>query len=80
MHLPIGGPRIWRRLVSRWWHPTARMQREWEQRAQSDAFGYIGRGYAETDALFWKSGETDLDDQILHGICLKPEAAALEIG
>ena len=56
------------------------MQREWEQRAQSDAFGYIGRGYAETDAKFWSSGETDLADHILRDIDLKPSASAVEIG
>jgi len=56
------------------------MQREWEQRAQSDAFGYIGRGYAETDAKFWASGETDLTDLILRDIELKPSASAVEIG
>lgn len=56
------------------------MQREWEQRAQSDAFGYIGRGYAESDALFWSSGETDLTQLILEGLSLKPTSTALEIG
>lgn len=56
------------------------MQREWEQRAQSDAFGYIGRGYAETDAKFWSSGETDLEELILRDIELQPSASALEIG
>jgi SAM-dependent methyltransferase len=80
MQSPIGGPRFWRRLVSRWWQPTTRMQREWEQRAQSDAFGYIGRGYAESDAKFWSSGETDLEELILRDIDLKPSASAVEIG
>ncbi len=56
------------------------MQREWEQRAQSDSFGYIGRGYAETDAKFWSSGETDLTDLILRDIELSPAASAVEIG
>jgi SAM-dependent methyltransferase len=56
------------------------MQREWEQRAQADAFGYIGRGYAESDALFWQSGVTDVDELVLDGITLAPAAAALEIG
>jgi SAM-dependent methyltransferase len=56
------------------------MQREWEQRAQSDAFGYIGRGYAETDAKFWASGETDLTDLILRDIDLRPSASVVEIG
>jgi len=56
------------------------MQREWEQRAQSDAFGYIGRGYAESDDLFWASGETDLTQLILCDMEVPPEAAVLEIG
>ncbi|MFI5357201.1 MAG: methyltransferase domain-containing protein [Opitutales bacterium] len=80
MQPPIGGPRFWRRLVSRWWHPALRMQREWEQRAQADAFGYIGRGYAETDAAFWLSGPVDLQRLILPGVQLAPDAEALEIG
>jgi SAM-dependent methyltransferase len=80
MHIPIGGPRFWRRLVSRWWNPTDRMQREWEQRAQADAFGYIGRGYAESDTLFWQSGRTDMERLVLDGIELAPGASALEIG
>lgn len=56
------------------------MKREWEQRAQSDALGYIGRGYAENDELFWSSGETDLSQLILNGITIDPKASALEIG
>jgi len=56
------------------------MQREWERRAQSDSFGYIGRGYAETEAKFWSSGETDLSELILRDIDLKPAASAVEIG
>lgn len=80
MRYPIGGPRFWRRLVSRWWRPDARMQREWEQRAQADAFGYIGRGYAEDDARFWSSGETDVARLLLDGLECAPGAAVLEIG
>ncbi len=56
------------------------MRREWEQRAESDAFGYIGRGYAENDAMFWASGETDIVEQVLDGITLDRSAAVLEIG
>jgi SAM-dependent methyltransferase len=80
MKHPIGGPRIWRRLVTRWWQPAARMQREWEARARLDAKGYIGRGYATSDALFWASGENDLTHVILRDIELDPAAAVLEIG
>ena len=80
MQLPIGGPRFWRRLVTRWWRPGQRMKREWEQRAQSDALGYIGRGYAENNELFWSSGETDLTQLIFDGITVDPKTSALEIG
>ena len=80
MKHPIGGPRIWRRLVTRWWQPAARMQREWEARARLDAKGYIGRGYAASDALFWASGEDDLTQVVLRDSELDPAAAVLEIG
>lgn len=80
MQSPIGGPRIWRRLVSRWLQPARRMEREWDERARTDALGYIGRGYADSDATFWASGESDLTRLILDGIRLDPRASTLEIG
>lgn len=80
MQSPIGGPRFWRRLVSRWWRPVERMQREWNERAQTDPQGYIGRGYAASDARFWASGGPDLEGLILDGLDLDPRAAVLEIG
>lgn len=80
MQSPIGGPRFWRRLVSRWWRPVERMRREWDERAQADARGFIGRGYAASDAQFWASGGPDLEGLILDGLELDPRAAALEIG
>lgn len=80
MQSPIGGPRFWRRLVSRWWRPVDRMQREWNERAQTDPQGFIGRGYSASDAQFWASGSPDLEGLILDGLELDPRAAALEIG
>ena len=80
MQLPIGGPRIWRRLVSGWWQPEARMRREWEARARLDAKGYIGRGYAASEELFGASGESDLNNLILQDIELDAGASSLEIG
>lgn len=56
------------------------MEREWDERARTDALGYIGRGYADSDATFWASGEPDLTRLILDGIQLDPRASALEIG
>ena len=56
------------------------MRREWEARARLDAKGYIGRGYATTDELFWASGESDLTNVVLQDIELNAEAAVLEIG
>lgn len=80
MQSPIGGPRFWRRLVSRWWQPVERMQREWDERARTDPQGYIGRGYAASDDRFWASGSPDLEGLILDGLDLDPRAAVLEIG
>lgn len=80
MQTPIGGPRFWRRLVSRWWQPVQRMEREWDERARLDAMGFIGRGYADSDATFWASGETDLTGLILNDLVLDPRGATLEIG
>jgi len=56
------------------------MQREWNERAQTDPQGYIGRGYAGSDAQFWASGAPDLDGLILDGLELDRRAAVLEIG
>lgn len=80
MQSPIGGPRFWRRLVSRWWRPVERMQREWNERGVSDPQGFIGRGYANSDVQFWASGAPDLEGLILDGLDLDPRASALEIG
>ena len=80
MQSPIGGPRFWRRLVSRWWRPVDRMQAEWNRRAETDPQGFIGRGYATSDAQFWASGTPDLEGLILDGLELEARAATLEIG
>jgi SAM-dependent methyltransferase len=56
------------------------MEREWDERARTDAQGFIGRGYADSDASFWASGEPDLTGLILDGLELDPRAAVLEIG
>lgn len=56
------------------------MQREWEQRARTDALGFIGRGYAVNDTSFWSSGDTDVAQQILDGLRLERDATVLEIG
>ncbi|MBP9914381.1 MAG: class I SAM-dependent methyltransferase, partial [Opitutaceae bacterium] len=56
------------------------MKREWEERARTDPQGYIGRGYADSDAQFWASGEPDLTQLILDGLQVDNGAAVLEIG
>lgn len=56
------------------------MQREWNERAQTDPQGFIGRGYSASDAQFWASGSPDLEGLILDGLELAPSASALEIG
>jgi SAM-dependent methyltransferase len=56
------------------------MEREWDERARLDAKGFIGRGYADSDATFWASGEPDLTGLILNDLVLDPHGTALEIG
>lgn len=80
MSSPIGGPRFWRRLVSPWLNPVRRMARDWDERARTNAYGYTGGGYGESEALYWSSGGPDVEGLILDGLRLEPTAAALEIG
>lgn len=80
MPAPIGGPRFWRRLVSPWLNPVRRMARDWDERARTNAYGYTGGGYGESESGYWASGEPDMQGLILDGLRLEPTAAALEIG
>ncbi len=56
------------------------MRADWDLRARSDAIYYIDCGHGVSPELFWKSGEDDLNQQVLKGIRVSREAVALEIG
>ena len=64
-----------RRLFPRRW-----MKSDWDRRARENAQHFIACGHAGSDETFWASGAADLEDLILHGIALRPDARALEIG
>jgi SAM-dependent methyltransferase len=64
-----------RRLFPRRW-----MRSDWDRRARENAQHFIACGHAGSDEAFWSSGAADLEELILHGIALQPDARALEIG
>jgi SAM-dependent methyltransferase len=56
------------------------MREDWDRRAREDYKLHIATGHAGSEEQFLESGERDLDDLVLDGIHLRPEASALEIG
>jgi SAM-dependent methyltransferase len=56
------------------------MREDWDRRAREDYRLHIATGHAGSEVQFLESGERDLDELVLDGIHLGPEAAALEIG
>ncbi len=56
------------------------MREDWDRRAREDHRLHIATGHAGSEVQFLESGERDLDDLVLDGIHLRPEASALEIG
>lgn len=56
------------------------MREDWDRRAREDYKLHIATGHATSDEAFRASGAKDLEDVILDGIHLAPEAEALEIG
>jgi YD repeat-containing protein len=56
------------------------MRKDWDLRARENALYYIDCGHGESEAEFWASGRKDLDQLILSGIDLAPDAVAVEIG
>ncbi len=60
--------------------PARLMRRDWDLRARENALYYIDCGHGESEAEFWASGRKDLDQLILRGINLAPDAVAVEIG
>lgn len=56
------------------------MREDWERRAREDYRLHIATGHSGSDEAFRASGAKDLEDVILDGIRLEPDAEALEIG
>jgi SAM-dependent methyltransferase len=57
-----------------------RMRTDWDRRAEENARFYIASGAAASDEQFLSSGVADLEEAVLDGVVLDPEAEALEIG
>ena len=60
--------------------PARLMRKDWDLRARENALYYIDCGHGESETEFWASGLKDLDQLILRGIGLAPDAVAVEIG
>ena len=56
------------------------MRSDWERRARENAPFYICTTAADSAEAFAASGEKDLETQVLDGLAVSPEWAALEIG
>jgi SAM-dependent methyltransferase len=56
------------------------MREDWDRRAREDHRLHIATGHAGSEERFLESGERDLEDLVLDGVHLGPEASALEIG
>jgi len=69
----------WSRWVGRVF-PTLAMRADWNLRALADARKYIAGAEGTSDESFWASGKADLENLILRGITLAPDAETLEIG
>jgi SAM-dependent methyltransferase len=52
----------------------------WDARAEKDAFFFIASGASASEEEFRRSGERELEDLILDGLELSPEASVVEIG
>lgn len=56
------------------------MQADWDARARQDALFYICTASAGSVAEFEESGRRDLEEEVLRGLDLPPDAVAVEIG
>ncbi len=56
------------------------MREDWDRRARDDYKLHIATGHSGSDEAFRASGTKDLDDVILDGVHLAPDAETLEIG
>jgi SAM-dependent methyltransferase len=59
---------------------TGDMERDWDARAQENAWFYIDSGHWQSEAEFAASGEAMLQSLILRGLELSPQSTVLEIG
>ncbi len=60
--------------------PARRMREDWDERARRNARYFIDCGHGGSDEEFWRSGPRDVEDFVLEGLALSPEAEVLEIG
>ena len=56
------------------------MREDWDERARRNARYYIDCGHGGSDEEFWRSGPRDVEDFVLEGLAVSPEAEVLEIG
>ncbi len=68
------------RFLPNWLFSRFRMRSDWDLRARENPLYFIDCGHADTPAVFWESGETDVAKLILRGVDLRADAAILEIG
>ena len=69
-----------RSLPGRLWRRRESMRSDWERRARENAPFYICTTAAESAEAFAASGEKDLEAEVLDGLPVSPDWAALEIG
>ena len=60
--------------------PARRMREDWDERARRNARYFIDCGHGGSDEEFWRSGPRDVEDFVLEGLAVSPEAEVLEIG
>ncbi|HKB72164.1 MAG TPA: class I SAM-dependent methyltransferase [Thermoanaerobaculia bacterium] len=69
-----------RSLPMRLLRRRASMAADWDERARRDALLYIRREAAGSPDAFEASGRRELDDEVLRGVSLPPDAVVVEIG
>jgi SAM-dependent methyltransferase len=56
------------------------MRGDWDARARENPLYYVATGTADDAVEFWRSGEDELEKQVLCDVILEPTATVLEIG
>lgn len=69
-----------RSLVGRLWRRRATMRADWDRRARENAPFYVCTTAAASPEAFARSGERDLEEQVLDGLDVKSDWRVLEIG